>query len=159
MRMLALAAALVALVATGCSRKPSYELDAESDAALRRQSAACAEAARAADPARFAACFTDDAKLVAPGLMAGLGPENIREELGRWMGREGFRLSLTMELLAGVQGREGTAVAQETGRYELVSPDGTFRHTYSIKWQRPPGGAWRADLLLLDVPEPAPPAP
>jgi ketosteroid isomerase-like protein len=159
MRKLALAAVLVALLAAGCSRKPSYELDAESDAALRRQSAACAEAARAADAARFAACFTDDAKLVAPGLIAGLGPENIREELGRWMGREGFRLAILQEHLAGVQGREGTAVAQETGRYELTGPDGSFKHTYNIKWQRPPGGQWRADLLLLDVPEPTPPIP
>lgn len=153
-------AALVAMGATGCAREPSYEMKAESRAELERRSAGCAEAARSADAARFAGCFAEDAALIAPGLLlAGSGPEAIPSALEQWMRRPGFRLELAARQIEGVEGREGNAVAMESGRYTLDGPEGRFDHTYSIKWVREPKGAWRADLLLLDVPEPAPPAP
>lgn len=156
---MAILAALLA-AAAGCARKPSYELKAASRAALEERSAACARAARAADAARFAACFADDAALVAPGLrQAGGDAAALRSALEKWMSRPGFRLELAAQQLDGVEGREGHAVAVETGRYALHGPDGKHDHTYTIKWMREAKGAWRADLLLLDVPESAPPAP
>jgi hypothetical protein len=155
MRRLAWVAASTALVlslaAAGCQRKASHELDAELEAALRSRSTACLAAAQQGEAERFAACFGIEAVLVAPGLLAGRGPEEILHALQEWMSQPDFRLTLRMEGLDAVQGREGNAVAQEYGRYELTHAGNNFAYTYSITWRRDPGADWHADLFLLDV--------
>jgi uncharacterized protein (TIGR02246 family) len=146
----------------GCSQSAADTREADAKA-LRGVEAQWNQDYAGKDAAKLAAYYADDAVLMAPGMAAAKGKDEIRKELTEMVADPA--LSLKFQAARVEVARSGD-IGYSQGSYTLTVTDPVSKQVihdhgnYVTTYHKQPDGTWKAvaDIATSEVPPPAPPA-